>query len=302
MPNQEKKQQGLMKIIKAIHNFTINDDLEKYRRSQANLGRLLGTKQSEASYTEFLIDDIPSEWIRLNRPHQNETIILYCHGGGFFTGSLEYSRTLTTKLASASSSDILSFNYRLAPEHPSPAALEDALKVWGYLMHLGYGAKNVILAGDSAGGNLALSLALKLKEDGRILPKALVLFSPWTDLTLSGASHEKKAALDPILTKDYLERARCAYVPESNSDASIYADPFVSPLYGDYTGFPPVYIQVGTNEILLNDSTDLHKKLLRQDVAAKLTIYKGMWHVFQMSNMKTATEAINEAAQFLFRL
>lgn len=113
---------------------------------------------------------------------------------------------------------------------------------------------------------------------------------------------KKKAALDPILTKDYLERARCAYVPESNSDASIYADPFVSPLYGDYTGFPPVYIQVGTNEILLNDSTDLHKKLLRQDVAAKLTIYKGMWHVFQMSNMKTATEAINEAAQFLFRL
>ena len=140
MPNQEKKQQGLMKIIKAIHNFTVNDDLEKYRRSQANLGRLLGTKQSEASYTEFLIDDIPSEWIHLNRPHQNETIILYCHGGGFFTGSLEYSRTLTTKLASASSSDILSFNYRLAPEHPSPAGVSDALGIrckkcysrWGF--------------------------------------------------------------------------------------------------------------------------------------------------------------------------
>lgn len=169
-------------------------------------------------------------------------------------------------------------------------------------MHLGYGAKNVILAGDSAGGNLALSLALKLKEDGRILPKALVLFSPWTDLTLSGASHEKKAALDPILTEDYLARARNAYVPDGDSDNSLYTDPLISPLYGDYTGFPPVYIQVGTNEILFNDSTDLHKKLLRQNVPAELTMYKGMWHVFQMSNMKTAAEAVNEAAQFLFSL
>lgn len=302
MSNQEKRQQGLMKIIKTVHDFTVNDDLEKYRRSQANLGRLLGTKQSEASYTEFLIDDIPSEWLRLNRPHQKQTIILYCHGGGFFTGSLEYSRTLTTKFASAASADLLSFNYRLAPEHPSPAALEDALKVWGYLMHLGYGAKNVILAGDSAGGNLALSLALKLKEDGRILPKALILFSPWTDLTLSGASHEKKAALDPILTADYLKRARDAYVPDGSNNSSLYTDPLISPLYGDYTDFPPVYIQVGTNEILFNDSTDLHKKLLRQNVPAKLTVYKGMWHVFQMSNMKTATEAVSEAAQFFFSL
>lgn len=299
MANQDREEK-LMKIIKTVHDFTVSDDLEKYRRSQANLGRLLGTRQTEASYTELLIDDIPSEWIRPNRPHRKDTVILYCHGGGFFTGSLEYSRTLTTKLALAASVDVLSFNYRLAPEHPFPAATKDCLRVWDSLMHLGYGAKHIIVAGDSAGGNLALTLGLKLKEAGRMLPKAFLLFSPWTDLTLGGASHEKKAALDPILTADYLHRAREAYFPDGKDDEARYSDVLLSPIFGDYEGFPPIFIQVGSNEILFNDSSDFYKRLLRQNVHAHLHIYKSLWHVFQMSNMKTASEAVNEAAEFIF--
>lgn len=302
MTKKDKQNQNFMKIIKAIHDFTVKDDLEKYRRSQTNLGILFGTKQSEAVYDEFSIDGIPCEWVRPNRPHKSGSIILYCHGGGFYTGSLEYARTLTTKLCLASSMDIISFNYRLAPENPAPAALDDTVQVWNYLMHQGYGAQNIIIAGDSAGGNLALALGLKLKEEERILPKGFVLFSPWTDLTLSGASHIKKADVDPILNADYLSSARNAYVPGGLQNEALYSDPYISPLFGDYTGFPPIYIQTGSNEILLNDSTELQKRLSKQNVSVKLDLYRGMWHVFQMSNMKKANEAVNQAAEFILHL
>lgn len=297
-----KQNQGLMKLVKTVHDFTLRDDLEKQRRSQVAIGKLLGTKNSEASYSEFMIEHIPCEWVRPVKPHKKDTIIFYCHGGGFYTGSLEYARTLTTKLALSSSMELLSFNYRLAPESPAPAALEDVLTVWDHLMHLGYGAKQILVAGDSAGGNLALGLGLKLKEQGRMLPKGFVLFSPWTNLTLKGASITKKAELDPILNYEYLQEARVAYVPNGANDETIFEDPFVSPLFGDYKHFPPVYIQVGSNEVLLNDSTDLKKHLTSQKVNVKLDLYKGMWHVFQMTNMKKANEAVDKAAQFMLDL
>lgn len=297
-----KQNQGLMKLVKTVHDFTLRDDLEKQRRSQIAIGKLLGTKNSEASYSEFMIEHIPCEWVRPVKPHKNDTIIFYCHGGGFYTGSLEYARTLTTKLALSSSMELLSFNYRLAPESPAPAALEDVLTVWDHLMHLGYGAKQILVAGDSAGGNLALGLGLKLKEQGRMLPKGFVLFSPWTNLTLKGESITKKAKLDPILNYEYLQEARVAYVPNGANDETIFEDPFVSPLFGDYKHFPPIYIQIGSNEVLLNDSTDLKKHLTSQKVDVKLDLYKGMWHVFQMTNMKKANEAVDKAAQFMLDL
>ncbi len=298
----EKQNQGLMKIVKAVHDFTVKEDLEKQRRSQANIGKLLGTKNSEASYYEYMIDHIPCEWVRPIRPHKKDIFIFYCHGGGFYTGSLEYARTLTTRLSLASSMELLSFNYRLAPEHAAPAALEDVLTVWNHLMHLGYGAKQIIVAGDSAGGNLALSLGLKLKEEGRILPRGFVLFSPWTNLTLQGKSMTEKGELDPILTSEYLQNARIAYVPDGNTDETVFENPYLSPIFGNYKDFPPVYIQVGSNEILLSDSTDLKKHMSSQKVNVKLDLYKGMWHVFQMANMKKANEAVDKAAQFMLDL
>ena len=167
--------------------------------------------------------------------------------------------------------DVLSFDYRLAPENPYPAATEDAMRVWNFLMLLGYGARDIILAGDSAGGNLALSLTLKLKEQGRLLPRGLILMSPWTDLTASGKSHEAKAEIDPVLNAGYLEEMINNYAPEQNLE-----DPFISPLFGDYDGFPPTYIQVGGNEILLDDSVMLYKKLLKANVSVKLDKFDGM--------------------------
>ena len=191
--------------------------------------------------------------------------------------------------------DVLSFDYRLAPEHPYPAATEDAMQVWNYLMLLGYGARDIILAGDSAGGNLVLSLMLRLKQENRLLPRGAVLMSPWTDLTSSGKSHVAKASIDPVLNAGYLQEMITNYATGRD-----LTNPLISPLFGDFEGFPPVYIQVGSNEILLDDSNMLYKKLLKANVSVKLDLFKGMWHVFQMSPFKTAYEAMDKNAEFIY--
>lgn len=252
-------------------------------------------RSTDMNYEDIDVDGIRVEWVSVKRSHMKKYILLYCHGGGYNTGSLKYARSITNKLANSTSMDVLSFDYRLAPEHPYPSALLDAIKIWDYLMHIGYGARDVIIAGDSAGGNLALALTLKLKEQNRILPRGLILFSPWTDLTRSGRSHKTRHDIDPILTETYLEQAIKDYACREDLQ-----DPFISPLYGDFTDFPPVLIQAGSNEILLSDSLELHKQLVRHHVGARIAVYQGMWHVFQMSPFKTAYEAMDQAAAFIF--
>ncbi|MDE5680381.1 MAG: alpha/beta hydrolase, partial [Lachnospiraceae bacterium] len=246
------------------------------------------------------MDGIHGEWASVNRVHMKKYVILYCHGGGYSTGSCLYGRTLTTKLATTTSMDVLSFDYRLAPEHPYPAALEDAIKVWDYLMLSGDGARDIILTGDSAGGNLALALTLKLKADGRLLPRGLVLMSPWADLTSSGESHRTRADVDPVLDKAYIDRMIAAYMGEADKSKQMLENPYISPLFGDFAGFPPVYIQVGDNEILLSDSVELHKRLVEANVSVRLDCFEGMWHVFQMSPFKTAYEAMDKNAEFIY--
>ena len=294
MTDNQKHNQNLMKAIKRMHTLVENSDIEKQRASKDSLGNLL-VRSNDMSYEDVETDGIHAEWVSVRRNHMKKYMLLYCHGGGYNTGSLKYARSITNKLASSTSMDVLSFDYRLAPEHPYPAALEDAVKIWDYLMHLGYGARDIIIAGDSAGGNLALVLTLKLKEQKRILPRGLVLFSPWTDLTRSGKSHKTKCQIDPILTEEYLTRAILDYAAGEDLQ-----NPLISPLYGDFDGFPPVLIQAGSNEVLLSDSKNLHKQMVLHHVGARVTVYQGMWHVFQMSPFKTAYEAMDQAAEFIF--
>jgi len=292
----EKRNAQLMKAIKAVHSIVETGDIEKQRQSQNNIGNLL-TVNKDVKYDTLIIDNIESEWVRPAVRHLNKYIILYCHGGGYFTGSLKYARSITSKLALATSMDVLSFDYGLAPEHPYPAAIDDAERIWNYLLHKGYGSKNIIVAGDSAGGNLALVLLLRLKKQERFMPRGLVLLSPWTDLTLSGKSYEARAEIDPVLDSQYLNSAIKAY-----ADGEDLVSPFISPIYGDFTGFPPTYIQVGSNEVLFNDSTMLQKQMQKADVFAQLDAFKGMWHVFQMSPFKRANEAMNKIGDFIFSI
>ncbi len=297
----DRKNENLMHLIKRMHGVVENTDIEKHRLSQDHLGALLGSSREVLTETLEIPaqaageEPIHAEWNYVNRAHMKKYVILYCHGGGYSTGSSLYARTLTGKLAMSTSMDVLSFDYRLAPEHPYPAAAQDAMRVWNYLMLLGYGARDIILAGDSAGGNLALSLTLKLKEEDRLLPRGLVLMSPWTDLTSSGRSHVTKAGIDPVLDADYLDRMIRNY-----AEGQDLKDPLISPLFGDCEGFPPTYIQVGGNEILLDDAVMLYRKMLKANVAVKLDLFRGMWHVFQMSPFKRAYEAMDRNAEFIY--
>ena len=293
-PSAEVRNQNMMTLIRKVHGMIDSPDIEKHRHSQDQVGTLLGTGK-DILIREVEFQDMAGEWVSVNRAHMKKYVILYCHGGGYSTGSSIYARTLTTKLAASTSMDVLSFDYRLAPEHPYPAATEDAMKAWDYLMLLGYGARDVIVAGDSAGGNMALSLVLKLKSQNRLLPRGLVLMSPWTDLTSSGKTHITRAEVDPVLNEEYLKSMIENYAPDQPLD-----DPLISPLFGEFEGFPPTYIQVGDNEVLLSDATMLHKKMIQANVSVKLDVFKGMWHVFQMSPLKTAYDAMEKNAEFIF--
>ncbi len=294
MDKIDKRNQNLMNLIKRAHGLVEDPDLEKHRQSQDTIGTLFGSTR-DIKYEEIEIDGMYGEWVSVNRAHTKKYVILHCHGGGYSTGSSLYARTLTSKLAESTSMDVLCFDYRLAPEHPYPAATEDAMKAWNYLMKMGYGAKNVIVTGDSAGGNLALSLTLKLKEEGRFLPRGLVLMSPWTDLTSSGKSFTTRAEVDPVLNRAYIDKIVSAYA--SGEDLK---NPYISPLFGNFEGFPPTYIQVGENEILLSDSKRLYQALQNAGVSVKWDRYPGMWHVFQMSPVKTAREAMDKNAEFIY--
>jgi acetyl esterase/lipase len=290
----EKRKLSRMHFIKVVHGLVENTDLEKHRQSQNQFGILFGNAR-DIQYRSIGIKGMNAGWVSVARAHMRKYVILYCHGGGFSTGSSLYARVLTSKLAMSTSMDVLCFDYRLAPEHPYPAALEDAMKAWNYLMLLGYGARDVILAGDSAGGNLALALSHRLRREDRLLPRGLVLMSPWTDLTLSGESVETKQELDPVITKEYLKNMSVAY-----AEGEDLRDPLISPLMGDFDGFPPTYIQVGENELLLSDSQRLHRKLVAANVPVKMDVFPDMWHVFQMTPFKTAYRAMDRNAEFVF--
>lgn len=288
----------LMRALKAIHSAGSPDsmtpeDLERQRRSQEVLGRL-AAPMAGMEYTEFALRNMACAWTRLRAPHGRRHAILYCHGGGYTSGNLGYARVLASKLAHVTGYDVLSFEYRLAPEHPYPAAVEDALQAWDHLMLLGYGAQDIILAGDSAGGNLALVLCLRLRGAGRRLPGGLVLFSPWTDMTMSGVSYGERAAIDPMLTANYIDAVRRAYAPGED-----FSHPELSPLFGDLSGFPRTLVQVGDHEILFSDAQRLAEALRRQNVPARLDVSEGMWHVFQMFPSKKAAAALQSVARFL---
>ena len=224
-------------------------------------------------------------------------VFLFFHGGGWVTKSIDNYERICARLASATDHIVVSVEYRLAPEHPYPAAVEDAMRAWDYLMYQGYGAENVTVAGDSAGGNLALVLCRRLKAAGRRMPRALLLMSPWTDMTMSGASYRERVESDPMLTPEYIEAVRRAYAGDRDLQ-----DPDLSPLLGDLGSFPPTLIQVGDHEILYSDSASLAAALRAAHVPCRLEVSEGMWHVFQMFPIKKAAAAMESAARFLLEL
>jgi len=240
--------------------------------------------------TEF---GIPSEWI--TPPNAGPGVILYLHGGAYALGSINSHRELIARLVVNTSCKALAVNYRLAPEHPYPAALEDAIRAYSWLISSGIEPSRICIAGDSAGGGLAISMLLSLREKGMLLPAGVFCLSPWLDLTLSGDSVTKNRHNDPILSATILEKYVNYYIGTHNAN-----DPLISPLFGDLSGLPPIHIQSGRNEILLDDSIRFYEKAQQAGVDVTLKIWDDMFHVFQLfSFLHETQESMKQVSEFV---
>jgi monoterpene epsilon-lactone hydrolase len=218
---------------------------------------------------------VPSDWLEPDNAIAGRAI-LYLHGGAYVICSPTTHRGLAGNISHASKARLLLIDYRLAPEHPFPAALDDALAAYEWLLEKGYSPKHIAIGGDSAGGGLTLATALSLRDNHKILPAALFLLSPWTDLTFSGESVRTRADRDPLLQID-----DDAWLVKTYANGRPLTYPYISPLFADLHGLPPTFIQVGTEEILFDDSTRLEQKACLAGVDVTMETWPGMWHVFQ---------------------
>jgi epsilon-lactone hydrolase len=249
------------------------------------------------SHQRVSVAGVDGEWIAgSHAPH--DKAILYFHGGGFRLGSVSSHRELIARIAGASGYRVLAINYRLAPEHRFPAPLEDAIAAYGWMLDQGLRPDNIAFAGDSAGGTLALTAMLGLRQRGLPLPAAGVLMSPWTDLAATGETYVSRADADPIHQRPMIAALAKNYLGEGGDPR----DPLVSPLYADLAGLPPLLIQVGDRETVLADSTMFADKARAAGVAVELQVWDGMIHVFQMfAELPEAHRAIASIAEFLKR-
>jgi acetyl esterase/lipase len=224
---------------------------------------------------------------------------MFFHGGGYCSGSIVSHRRMVTEAGRAGGVRTLSVGYRLAPEHPFPAALEDATTAWRILRKQGVAARNIAIGGDSAGGGLTVALLTRLRDAGEDLPGCAWLVSPWTDLTMSGSTLDTKEAVDPLIHKAYLCELADAYVP-AGIDRK---DPRVSVLYADLEGLPPTLIQVGSAETLLDDATRFAGAAGSADVSVTLEIWPHMIHAWQLWNarLEPGRRALASAGAFLRR-
>jgi acetyl esterase/lipase len=270
--------------------------LETSRALQERIGLLQA--RTHQKFVEFMpqrFDRFEAEWV-VPKAGAGDGIILYLHGGGYVGGDLEYARGFGAILSVKCGRRAFCTAYRLAPEHPYPAALEDALESYRYLLAEGFPAGKIILCGESAGGGLIFSLTMKLRELGLPLPKGIIALSPWTDLTLSGGSYETNRACDPSMTE---ERLACFASSYAGSDT---ANPYVSPLFGEFSGFPPSLIFVGGDEILLDDSVRIHDRLLSCGCRSELVVTPGMWHVYTLFGIEEARRDFRRIRSFLEKL
>ena len=244
------------------------------RRAQYDRAERVFPMPADVSVKPVQVPAINAEWIE-PAAARDGAFVLYLHGGGYVIGSPKSHRHLAASIAVAGRASALLLDYRLAPEHPFPAALEDAVAAYRWLLDRGTAPRRMVIAGDSAGGGLTVATLLALRERGVPLPAAGVCISPWVDLSGSGASYATKAASDPIVTRDGILGMARAYLGGTDARA-----PLASPLFADLTGLPPLFIQVGTEEVLLDDAVALAERAKTAGVETTLEVWPDMIHVW----------------------
>lgn len=238
---------------------------------------------------------IPGEWVVAPNAVENR-VFLYLHGGGYCFGSCNTARELASRLSRVTATRVLVIEYRLAPEHPFPAAIEDSVSAYQWLISSEFSPGQIIIGGDSAGGGLALATLLTLRDAGHPLPVATVLLSPWTDMEGTGDSMETQMEFDPWLKPEEMRSMSALYIRDLEP-----RHPLVSPIYANLQGLPPMLVHVGRDEILLSDSSRLVERAHEAGVDVTFKIWEDMWHVFHSfaSNVPEARKAIEEIGEYV---
>jgi acetyl esterase/lipase len=271
--------EGMERMINLLMQFkesTTEFSVESTREGLDQLGAMVKLPKDVKCET---VDagGVPAVWISIPDVI-NDHVILYLHGGGYIAGSIKTHQDLAARLSRVSKARVLLIDYRLAPEHPFPAAIEDATTAYRWLVsNEGIIPNNMIIGGDSAGGGLTIVTLVKLRDDGDILPAAAVCLSPWTDLAVTGESIKTNADIDPFIPAESVELIAKLYYGDEDAK-----NPLVSPLYANLQGLPPLFIQVGTREVLLDDSLRLADRAKAVGVEVQLEIWKDMIHVFAL--------------------
>jgi acetyl esterase/lipase len=239
---------------------------------------------------------VKGEWILPPNAGADQAVIYYLHGGGYISGSAKTNRPITVPLARYLKRRVFALDYRLAPEHRFPAALEDALAGYRWLVSMGIDPRLVSVAGDSAGGGLALALAMRLRDLGETLPACVACISPWTDMTGSGESIIENSERDPMFVAEDMERYASLYLGSQSRE-----DPLASPLFGNFAQLPPLLTHVGETECLLDDARRVHDKMLAAGGSSQLRIFKGVPHGWQFGTpfVPEARESLREIADFI---
>jgi len=250
----------------------------------------------DVKVTTVDVNGLPGEWSMVPGSDPSR-VLMFFHGGGYCSGSIVSHRRLVTEAGRAARVRTLAIGYRLAPEHPFPAAYDDVLTAWRFLRDQNIPAAHIAIAGDSAGAGLTLALIGRLRDAPEELPACAWLISPWTDLTMPGSTLSSKETVDPLIHKQYLIELADAYLP-AGMDRK---DPRVSPLYADLKGFPPVLIQVGSAETLLDDATRFAAVAGAADVRVTLEIWPHMIHAWPLWNahLDAGRRALANAGAFI---
>lgn len=255
----------------------------------------LTTEPRGVDYIETDAGGVPAMWVA---PKQAavDRVLLGIHGGGFVSGSIYSHRKLFAHLAEAVGARALIFDYRLAPEHRHPAALDDSVSAYTWLLDQGVSPDHIAFVGDSAGGGLAITTQLRARLRGLPLPAAALLISPWVDMELTGQTHETNRAADALFDKEFVQALVDIYLGE----AVDRRDPLVSPIHADLAGLPPIFIQVGDDETLLDDARLMDEHARKAGVDVRLDVFPGMQHTFQMAAGRStdADEAIRRLAEW----
>ena len=250
-----------------------------------------------ARVTVTSANGVPSEQVEATgaSPDRN---VLYFHGGGYAVGSPRSHRGLAKRISAQSAARILVPDYRLAPEHLFPAAVDDGLSAYRWLISEGIAADRIALAGDSAGGGLALAVLLALRDGGEALPACAVLLSPWADMKCSGESYQARASMDPIVSAEMCLGMAEMYVGEAD-----HRHPHASPVYGNFEGLPPILVQVGEREIVVDDALAIERRAKEAGVPVQVDIWKHMIHQWQLyaSVVEDGRRAIEEIGDFIRR-